>query len=272
MARQRSNPLPDQLWTLRDVCFAYGRTKVLRHIDLEVRSGYCHGILGPNGSGKSTLLDLLCGLQTPQSGAIEFYGRPLQSWSRRQLARMEALVPQEFTVRYGFTVREIVAMGLHPHLHRFATPSEPDLELIETTLAATGIANLADRSVTQLSGGEKQRVAVARALVQQPEVLVLDEATSSLDIHHSLEILRLIRHRFESEALQVVAVMHDLNLASFFCDRLIFLKEGKVVAQGRTEEMLTPEIIAAVYGVEAQVTDNTFTNSRQVSFRLPATS
>jgi iron complex transport system ATP-binding protein len=271
MAQPCSDQATGRLWSLVDVSFAYTGTRVLRHVDLELCAGRCYGILGPNGSGKSTLLDLLCGLLPPRTGTIEFLGRPLHAWSRKQLARVQALVPQDFSVRFGYAVREVVAMGLHPHLHRFATPTPDDLELIETTLAATGIANLADRPVTRLSGGEKQRVAVARALVQRPSVLLLDEATASLDIHHTLEILRLLRARFDTGALQVVAVLHDLNLAALFCDHLVFLKAGQVVAQGRTEDLLTPELIASVYGVEAQIAFNTFTNSRQVSYRLPAT-
>lgn len=269
MVEARSEHSGEHLWSLAKVNFGYNGTPVVRDVDLELHRGFCYGILGPNGSGKTTLLDLMGGLQTPHSGAIEFMGRPVQSWPKKHLARLLALVPQDFMVRFGFSVREVVEMGLHPHLHRFAIPSPEDLDLIDEVLEITGITDLADRPVTRLSGGEKQRVAVARALAQRPAVLLLDEATSNLDIHHSLEILHLIRNRFERHGMQVVAVMHDLNLAAFFCDRLIFLKRGQVACQGRTEEVLTPENIEAVYGVEAQVTANPFTNSRQVSFRLP---
>ena len=269
MASPLSEQQGDLLWSLSKVNFGYTGTQAVRDVDLELRRGARYGILGPNGSGKTTLLDLMGGLQTPHSGSIEFKGRPLHNWPKKQLARQLALVPQDFIVRFGFSVREVVEMGLHPHLHRFAAPSKDDKNLIEEVLEVTGIATLADRAVTRLSGGEKQRVAVARALAQKPAVLLLDEATSNLDIHHSLELLHLIRNRFEQQGMQVVAVMHDLNLASFFCDRLIFLKEGQVVCQGRTEDVLTPENIEVVYGVEAEVIANTFTNSRQVSFRLP---
>jgi ABC-type cobalamin/Fe3+-siderophores transport system ATPase subunit len=270
MARALSEHRGDLLWSLSRINFGYNGMQVVRDVDLELRRGCCYGILGPNGSGKTTLLDLMGGLQMPHSGLIEFMDRPMQSWPKKQLARLLALVPQDFMVRFGFSVREVVEMGLHPHLHRFATPSKEDQDLIDEVLDITGITALADRPVTQLSGGEKQRVAVARALAQKPAVLLLDEATSNLDIHHSLEILHLIRNRFEQQGMQVVAVMHDLNLAAFFCDRLIFLKQGQVVCRGPTEEVLTPENIEAVYSVEAEVTTNNFTNSRQVSFRLPA--
>jgi iron complex transport system ATP-binding protein len=269
MARPLSEQHPGILWSLANVNFSYNGTPVLRDISLELRRGCCYGILGPNGSGKTTLLDLLGGLQAPQAGSIEFQGRPLHVWPKKQLARLLALVPQDFMVRFGFSVREVVEMGLHPHLHRFAAPNEAEQALIDEALEVTGIAALASRPVTRLSGGEKQRVAVARALAQKPAVLLLDEATSNLDIHHSLEILHLIRERFDQQGMQVVAVMHDLNLASFFCDQLIFLKEGQIVCQGPTNAVLTPDNIAAVYGVEAEVTANAFTNSRQVSFRLP---
>ncbi|MBM9537047.1 ABC transporter ATP-binding protein [Desulfobulbus alkaliphilus] len=272
MAKAISDRRQDRLWALQDVHFSYGGVPVLRDINLELRPGCCYGILGPNGSGKTTLLDLLNGLLTPQNGTVEFLGHAMRSWPRKQLARHMALVPQDFMVRFGFTVREVVEMGLHPHLHRFASPSPEDLALIDEILTVTGIAHLEKRSVTRLSGGEKQRVAVARALAQKPSVLLLDEATSNLDIHHSLEILHLTRSRFEQGHLQVVAVMHDLNLAAFFCDELIFLKEGRVVRQGKTEQVLTAETIATVYGVEAEVTTSTFTKCRQVSFRLPVAS
>ena len=260
------------LWSLAGLDFGYGECMVLRDVSLELPPGRCYGILGPNGSGKTTLLDLLSGLLQPHAGRVTFRGRPLHSWPKKQLARRLALVPQDFMVRFGYTVREVVEMGLHPHLHRFGSPTAADLALVDEALAATGIEELADRPVTRLSGGEKQRVAVARALAQRPEVLLLDEATSNLDIHHSLEILQLVRQRFERQAMQVVAVMHDLNLAALFCDHLIFLKGGQVLRQGPTAEVLTPETIAAVYGVEAEVRDNPFTRSRQVSFRLPAQS
>lgn len=257
------------LWSLEGVTFSYGETTVLKEIDLILYPGRCYGILGPNGSGKTTLLDIISGILKPDAGTIEFQERSLEKWPRKQLARVLGLVPQDFMVRFGFTVREAVEMGLHPHLHRFASLKKEHLALIETVLEETGISELADRPVTQLSGGEKQRVALARTLVQSPEVLLLDEATSNLDIHHSLEILRLIRNRFDKNNIQVVAVMHDLNLASFFCDELIFLKNGCIMHQGPTTDTLTPEVIQEIYGVESQVAFNNFTNCQQVSFRLP---
>ncbi|MCI5143714.1 MAG: ATP-binding cassette domain-containing protein, partial [Candidatus Electrothrix sp. ATG1] len=177
---------------------------------------------------------------------------------------------QVFVVRFGFSVREVVEMGRHPHLGRFASLTEQGHALVDAVMEEMGVAGFAARSVTRLSGGEKQRVAVARALVQDPEVLLLDEATSNLDIYHSLSILGLIRRRVEEQGLSVVAAIHDLNLAAYFCDELIFLKKGRVICQGSTEEVLRPEIIREVYGVESQVREDAFSSCNQVSYRLPS--
>ncbi|MCI5124084.1 MAG: ABC transporter ATP-binding protein, partial [Candidatus Electrothrix sp. AR5] len=173
-------------------------------------------------------------------------------------------------VRFGFSVREVVEMGRHPHLGRFASLTEQGHALVDAVMEEMGVAEFTARSVTRLSGGEKQRVAVARALVQDPEVLLLDEATSNLDIYHSLSILGLIHRRVAEQGLTVVAAIHDLNLAAYFCDELIFLKNGRIICQGPTDEVLRPDVIQEVYGVEAQVRVDAFSACNQVSYRLPA--
>ncbi|MCI5165670.1 MAG: ABC transporter ATP-binding protein [Candidatus Electrothrix sp. GM3_4] len=258
------------LWQLEQVDFSYKDQPVLAGIDLTLSSGKCYGILGPNGSGKTTLLDLLCGLSVADKGVIRYRDTLLERWQARELAKRVALVPQDFQVRFGFSVREVVEMGRHPHLGRFASLAESGHALIDAVMEEMGVDRFATRSVTRLSGGEKQRVAVARALVQDPEVLLLDEATSNLDIYHSLSILALIRHRVAEQGLTVVAAIHDLNLAAYFCDELIFLKNGRIVCQGSTDEVLRPDVIQEVYGVEAQVREDIFSACNQVSYRLPA--
>ncbi len=236
--------------------FAYADWPVLEEIDLTCRVGRCYGILGPNGSGKTTLLDLCCGLLRPDQGEVRFDGIALPRWSRNHLAQQIALVPQESRFNFAFTVAEVVLMGRHPHRSRFAPPTPEDRRLVTRAMAMLDINHLADRPVTCLSGGEKQRLVVARALVQEPRLLLLDEATASLDIFHTLAILRIIRQRVREEGLTVLAAMHDLNLAAWFCDELIILHQGRIRAQGPVAQVLNPDIIHQVFGVHCQVQDD----------------
>lgn len=257
------------LWQLEAVSFAYrGKPPALTALDCVLYSGCCTGILGPNGSGKSTLLDLLSGFLQPQTGQILFRGSPLQQQRRRDLAKVLALVPQQFKPGFDFTVRELVAMGLHPHLDRFALPDAKDLQGLDAIMDQCGILAFADRTVSQLSGGEQQRVVVARALAQRPEVLLLDEATASLDVRHTLDLLALLRSKVQAGGLTVVAVLHDLNLAARFCDELIFLSAGRLCATGPVAELLVPEKLRTVYGVDSAIRDDAFVQARQASLRL----
>ena len=260
-------------WELQDVSFAYvsGR-EVLSAITIRFFPGRIYGILGPNGGGKTTLLDLLGGLSVPGSGNILYNGRKLGDYSTAALARRVAMVPQDFLVRFPFSVRDVVEMGLHPHLGRFAAPSREDIDLVTGIMEELDIHGLAGRPVTMLSGGEKQRVAVARALVQAREALLFDEATSNLDIFHSLSILDTVRRRAVGQGLCVVAAVHDINLAAFFCDELVFLKDGRIVAKGTPESVLSPDLIRYVYNVDAQVRTDGFTGRPAVSFRLAGSS
>ena len=255
------------LWRLDGIGFGYGSQPVLDDFSYQFERGCCYGVLGPNGSGKTTLLDLLCGLLVPESGAILFNGRPLADWRPRALARQVALVPQEFMVDFDFSVRMVVEMGRYPHLGRFEDLDDRDHALVRKVMAELAIDGLDNRPVNRLSGGEKQRVAVARALAQEPAVLLLDEATSNLDIFHTLSILGAVRGRVRSEGLTVIAAMHDLNQAAFFCDRLLFLKHGRLISHGLIDEVLRSDVIDEVYGVQAQVVYNDYSGCRQVSFR-----
>ncbi len=257
------------LWRLDRIGFGYGGQPVLADFSYQFEQGCCYGVLGPNGSGKTTLLDLLCGLLVPESGAILFNGRPLADWRPRALARQVALVPQEFAIDFDFSVRMVVEMGRYPHLGRFEDLDERDHALVRRVMAELAIDGLADRPVNRLSGGEKQRVAVARALVQEPAVLLLDEATSNLDIFHTLSILGAVGGRVRARGLTVIAALHDLNQATFFCDRLLFLKQGRLVCHGPIDEVLRPDVIGEVYGVQAKVVYSDFSQCYQVSFRVP---
>ncbi len=237
-----------------DLSFAYGTAPVLRDISLEVSRGAFVGVLGPNGCGKSTLLKLMAGVVPPQGGTLLFDGEPVSRIPRRRLARRVAIVPQETHPAFDYSVLEMVLMGRHPHLGAFAFEGPADVAAAHDALAATGTAHLATRSYMTLSGGEKQRVIIASALAQAPDLLLLDEPTASLDLGHQLGLAALLRDLNASRAVTLVLATHDLNLAASVCSRLVLLREGRVLAQGPTTEVLTPANVQALYDVDADVT------------------
>jgi len=255
------------LFSLTDISCAYGSTEVLHDLNLTLKINTFYGLVGPNGSGKTTLLDLLMGSHKPSKGTVCFQSTELRKWDQRQLAKEIALVPQEFGFNFDFTVKEMVLMGRHPHIPRFANPTAEDLAIVDNIMAELGIGDLQNRFVTQLSGGEKQRVIVARALAQQTEVLVLDEATSNLDIHHSIHIFQVVKNRVATKGGTVIAAIHDLNFAAAFCDEIILLEQGKVAATGPPETVLTPEGLKAVFGISCQSYFNEFSNAYQVAYQ-----
>ena len=235
-------------------------------MSLSLESGLFHGVLGPNGSGKTTLLDLLTGHLHPRQGCVLFERRSLNDFSRRDMARKTALVPQDFRVNFPFTVFQVVMMGRYPHLGRFSGPSRDDLDLVERAMIAAGVKAFVNRYVTELSGGERQRVVFARALAQNAEVLILDEATSSLDIKHTLFLMRLVAGEVSKFRVTAIAVMQDINLAARYCQTLLFLKNGGVAAHGPVAEVLTEAVIREVFEVEAKVYFDKEINCRQVVF------
>ena len=239
----------------RGLSFAYrpNAPRVVDGISLDVARGELVGILGPNGSGKTTLLKMLSGPLTPTAGTIHLDGRPLSAWPRRALARHVALVPQETHAPFDFTVLDIVLMGRFPHLGAFALEGPADLAIARQALEATGTAEFEARSFSTLSGGEKQRVVIASALAQAPELLLLDEPTASLDIGHQFEVQVLLRRLNQDHGVTMVLSTHDLNFAAALCRQLILLRNGRVVAQGPTGDVLTPETVKSLYGVEADV-------------------
>jgi iron complex transport system ATP-binding protein len=247
--------------------FRYGTRPVLADLSLELGVGRFHGLLGPNGCGKTTLVDLLAGLKLPQAGRITFQGRDLAARSRRALAREIALVPQDFSVNFAFTARETIMMGRYPHMPRFTPPSAADHRTVESVMDQTDTRRLAEQPVTSLSGGERQRVVFARALAQSTPVLFLDEATSNLDIRHALDLLNLTTERVRRQGHTVLAVFQDINLAAMYCDELLFLKDGRLAAQGTPAEVLTAETLAAVFGVSARVSRDPDGGTLQVSYR-----
>lgn len=225
---------------------SYDDRIILNDLNFEIRAGEFVGILGPNGCGKSTLLAALTGLLPPRAGQIWYDGLSLHHWRPRPLARQVALVPQSNPVTFPFTCWEMVLMGRYPYRHRFQGDSDADIAAAQRAMVQTRTTLLAQRLITLISGGERQQVILARALAQTTPVLLLDEATASLDIRRKLEIFALLR-QLNHNGLTVLAVMHDINLAAMFCQRLLFLKDGRIFCDGATSEVCTREILEAVY-------------------------
>lgn len=246
------------------VTLGYGNRIVLRDIDLEVKPGEMVGIIGPNGCGKSTLIRGITRLITPRSGQIFINGQNIAKMSRGDLARVIAVVPQNPALPELFTAFEVVLMGRTPHLSRFGYEGERDLAITWRAMEATQTIAFAERRVGELSGGEKQRLTIARALAQQPEVILLDEPTAHLDISHQIETLDLFRELCLERGLVAVAASHDLNLAAQYCDRLVMLSQERIYCQGTPRQVINPQNIKQVYGAEVYVYPHPVNN-------LPAT-
>ncbi len=235
-----------------DISFHFSRQKVIENISLRFGKGQLVGLIGPNGAGKSSLLKLLMGLLEPSQGNVLLESHPLSHYSRRNIAQKISLVPQDVSIGYAFTVREIVAMGRNPHLGAFQLESEKDRDLINDALAKTDLQGMADRRVDQLSGGERQRVFIARALAQEAPIVLMDEPTASLDLCHALDIMMLARRLAEEGRLVIVAI-HNLEMASRFCHRLTLLSKGQVVADGSPLEVITEENLRRYFSIEARI-------------------
>jgi len=241
-----------------DVSFAYPARRgvpppIVRGVTLDVARGSLTGLLGPNGCGKTTLLKLLSGVLAPDAGEVTLGGARMTTLTRREVARRIAVVPQETHPAFDYTVMEMVLMGRHPHLRAFRLEGPDDLAIARDALAATGTAHLAERAYMTLSGGEKQRVVIASALAQSPDVLLLDEPTASLDLGYQLDVQRLLSRLNHERSVTMVLATHDLNLAASLCDTLVLLREGVVLAHGPTREVLTAAAVRGLYDVEADV-------------------
>jgi len=239
--------------TIERVSFAYDPwTPALRGVDLAVVSGESLALIGPNGSGKSTLLKVVSGALRPDNGTVRLDDSSIGSRSARQIARRLAMVEQERSIGFDFTVREVVAMGRIPHRGRFARESRDDRRAIDHAMEMADVRNLADRSIRAVSGGERQRVYLGMALAQEPDVLLLDEPTTHLDLRHQVQFMTIVRERAD-EGMTVLIAIHDLTLAAQAADRIALMSEGKIVVTGTPSEVLTPSNVRRVFNVEAVV-------------------
>lgn len=235
------------------VTLGYGARPVLREVSLSVHAGEMVGVLGPNGSGKTTLVRGATRVIAPSAGAVTLLGRPLGLHDRRELARTMAVIPQEGTPLFPFTVLETVLMGRAPWLRPFAFEGEEDLRAAREALEAVGAEDLAQRDLAELSGGERQRVVVARALAQGTRVLLADEPTAHLDLRHAVATFGLLRGLAASRSLAVLVVTHDVNLAALHCDRLVLLAHGGIAAAGTPGEVLRPDLLGEAFGTPVHV-------------------
>ena len=232
-----------------DVRAVLGGSQILRGVDLRAERGELVGVIGPNGSGKSTLLKCIYRVLKPTGGAVWLDGRALSEYSYKASARRVAVVAQHNYYNFDFSVQDVVMMGRAPHKRALDRDNAQDRQMAARALETVGMADFARRSFSTLSGGEQQRVILARALAQDTPCLILDEPTNHLDIKFQLQLMDIVKRLDRT----VIAAIHDLNIAAMYCDRLYAVREGRVVASGRPEEVLTPELIRAVYEVEAEV-------------------
>ncbi|MBN1445278.1 MAG: ABC transporter ATP-binding protein [Candidatus Omnitrophica bacterium] len=253
---------------IKNMSFSYGREKILKNLSAEIKDGEFFGIIGPNGSGKTTLLKVMTKILKPSSGSIMLNGKDIKKIPALQYAKSVSFLPSEIEVAFSYAVGEFVAMGRFPYTGRYGNMSAADRKKVMDVLEKFEIGSYGSRKIQELSDGEKQRVFLAQAIVQEPSVIILDEPTSHLDIGHSFRILDIIKDLNRS-GITVISVLHDLNLASEYCTRLLMLKNGEIFSQGSPEEVLTYANIEQVYQTKVLVYKNPRSGKPYV-FGIPA--
>ncbi|WP_276300907.1 heme ABC transporter ATP-binding protein [Halorussus lipolyticus] len=252
---------------IRDLEVELGGTEILDGVTTDIEDGQFVGLVGPNGAGKTTLLRAIHGVLKPDSGSVSVDGDSVTSLSSKEASRRIAVVPQDTSLSFDFPVEEVVAMGRHPYQSRLSGPTAAGShdELVTSAMERTEVADLADRSITAVSGGERQRVLLARALAQDTPALLLDEPTASLDINHQVRTLELVRELADEDGKTVVAAIHDLNLAAHYCDELRLLAGGEIRASGDPEEVLAEDHLEAAFDTRAVVSRHPVTGSTYVT-------
>ncbi len=250
---------------IKDLSFGYGDQSILKKLNVMIGHRTFLSIIGPNGSGKTTLLKNIARNLTPNQGSIFIDEKKLTTYSTADLAKDMAVVHQNPDAGVDFTVYDVVMMGRHPYISRFKRETDQDVSIVEQALKATNIFHLQERFIDEISGGEKQRVMIAKALAQEPQILLLDEPTSFLDIHHQIEILDLLKKLNVEKSITVIAVIHDLNLAARYSDEVMLMHEGKVLALGTTDKVMTTERLQRAYDMNMIIDRNVYTGCLQIS-------
>ncbi|MCK5578285.1 MAG: ABC transporter ATP-binding protein [Planctomycetes bacterium] len=250
--------------SINNLVCGYQQKEIIKGLSFTARPGESLGIIGPNGSGKTTLFRAITRIIPAWQGSITYQEKDIQVISHRDLARRIAVLPQFLNLSFPFLVRDFVALGRTPHLNRLTPLTKEDHNIIDSSMKQTDTFSFKDRRITELSGGELQRVLIAQALTQQPELLLLDEPMAHLDIGHQVEILDLLKKFNREKKLTLITVFHDLNLASEYCDRLVLLKDGQIYAQGTPAEVLTYQNIEAVYKTVVVVKENPITKKPHI--------
>ena len=238
------------------LCFSYDKQRILDNLSFSVEKNSFFIIIGPNGSGKSTLLKILAGILMPRTRQVAIKEMPIARYNPRNLARTVALVTQNHMVDFPFSVLDVVLMGRSPHLGMLGLDQEKDREVAMASLAFTGVDHLAERKMDRLSGGEQQRVFIARAICQAPEIIMLDEPTASLDLAHQVKVMDLMEKLKEEKGITVIMVSHDVNLAAMYADRLLLLNKGQIAHIGRPETVITYKNLEEIYGCPLLVDQN----------------
>ncbi|MGD2099732.1 MAG: ABC transporter ATP-binding protein [Desulfobacterales bacterium] len=252
-------------FTVNSLSYAYGSQRVLQDLCFSIPRGQIFTIIGPNGAGKTTLIKLMAGIIKHQSGQIDVMQKPIGSYSQKRLAQVLAYVPQGLPVGFPFTVEETVLLGRAPHQKVLGLASEEDLEIVQQTMTFTEVDRLARRKLDQLSGGEQQRVLIARALCQQPQVILLDEPTASLDLSHQIRIMDLMEKLKAEKGVTVVMVSHDVNLAAMYGDQVLLLKTGQIVCLGTPHAVLNFETLENTYNCKLLVDSSPLGNLPRVT-------
>lgn len=241
--------------------FGYGDSLILKGIDFNVLEGEFLSIIGPNGSGKSTLLKTLNRIYGISNGSITILGKDIADYNSRQMARQVALVPQETHLDYEFRVEDVVMMGRHPYKGRFEKEDEEDYNIVYESMKLTNTLYLKDRLITEISGGERQRVFIAKALAQKPSIMLLDEPTSHLDINHQMDVLNLLKELNENKGMTIVLVIHDINLAARYSDEIVLLNSGIIQGKGSPDQVITTENMERAYNLNVAIEKNKYTNT-----------